>query len=91
MSTRSKARLKSHVVSLNDYDIIREINRGGFGVVYLIERKDDHQKFAAKVNIQKLTPEQDKFISREIGILIRVQSPTIIRFYGFSLQDFQGN
>lgn len=80
--------IQSHVVSPKNYEVIKEINRGGFGVIYLVENKENKQLFAAKVNLQGSTSltDQDKFISREIGILIRVQAPTILRFSDFHFQ-----
>ena len=88
----SRTKIRSHLINLKDYKVIKEISRGGFGIVYLVENKKSHQRFAAKVNFQQPTSmdEGDKFISREIGILVRVQAPTIIRFSGFSLKDFHG-
>lgn len=32
-----------------------------------------------------------KMINREIGIMMRLQHPTIIQFYGYSLKDFEGH
>ena len=90
MST--KTRIESHTVNLKHYKIIREISRGSFGIVFLVEHQTTHQRFAAKVSSQssKQYHELDKLISREIGILLRVQAPTIVRFSSFSLTDFQG-
>ena len=82
------------LINLEDYSIVNStpINRGAFGIIYLVENKTTHEKYAAKVNLQSSDSmsEQAKFITREISILIRLQGPTIIPFHGFSLTDFGG-
>ena len=79
---KTSSSIRSYVVNLNDYQQIHEINRGGYGIVYLVESKKDHRQYAAKVNIQgvKSISEQEKAISRELSILIRVQAPNITSF-----------
>ena len=79
-----------HTIDLEDYKIVDKnpINRGAFGIIYLVENRTSKQRFAAKIITTSSSIQQEILVSREISILIRVQSPTIIRFYGFSPQDF---
>ena len=44
-----------YIVDVNDYEVISEINRGSFGVVFLVKNKATNVNYAAKVN---LIPEQ---------------------------------
>ena len=86
------SKTQSHIIDLEDYKIVgdKPINRGAFGFIYLIENKTSKQRFAAKIITTSSSIQRGILVSREISILIRVQSPTIIRFYGFSPQDFGG-
>lgn len=40
------------------------------------------------VNMHKDEAQYNKMENREIGIMIRCQHPTIIKFYGYSFKDF---
>lgn len=86
-----KTKIRSKIVNISDYKVIREIKNGAFGIVYLVEDLKTRQRLAAKVNISNSGSINDSMISREIAILIRIQSPTIIPFFGFSLKDFFGS
>lgn len=82
-----------YIIDVNDYEVINEISRGSFGVVFLVKNKATNVNYAAKVN---LIPEQTaiksskQIVSREVKILIQIQHPTIIQFRGFSFKDFSG-
>lgn len=83
------AKFESYTIDINDYQCIGLLNSGAFGDVYLVENKTDHRQYAAKVNKKRSTSTNSLSLSRELGLLIRVQAPTIIRFYGFSSTDFE--
>ena len=93
MSIASNIGIQDRLVNLDDYQVIQEICPGiGNSTIFLIEHKHDGHRLIAKVMPnERLTEEQSTQISREISILLGMQSPTIVRFYGFSLQDFNGN
>ena len=79
-------------VCLNNYQKIREISKGGFGCVYLIRKKNTNEYYAAK--IIKYFNEETTYklmINREISIMMRITHSTLIRFIGYSLEDFEGN
>lgn len=81
--------LKKYIVDLKNLKSIERISSGSFGTVYLAQDSKTGHKFAAK--ILHFEVEQDKkLINREIGIMIRNQHPTIIKFYGYSMTDFEG-
>ena len=72
-------------INIEDFNICHLLNSGAFGYVYLVE---DHtsKKYAAKViDSNNIDP---KMIIREIGILISVKHPTIVKCFGYSLVDF---
>ena len=78
------------MVELNDYDIVQNINQGGFGVINLVRNKKSGEEYAAKSNLIQNKSQNKTFILREVRILIQVQHPTIIQFRGFSYVDFYG-
>lgn len=76
-------------IDLKKYSVIKEVNHGNFGVIYLIEEKATNKKYAAKVNILDVEDKDyTKCVLREIKILANVNLPTIIGFQGYSLSDF---
>ena len=81
--------LKKYLVNLNNLKTIERISSGAFGTVYLVQDKKTKQKYAAKM-IHSEAEQSKTLINREIGIMIRMQHPTIIKFYGYSLTDFEG-
>lgn len=81
-------------IDINDYEIIKKINQGGFGIIYLVKNKSTKEELVAKVSLVDTggsNSRHNQFVRREIGILMRVQHPTIIPFRGFSFNDFNGN
>ena len=70
-------------MNINDYNIINQIESGVFGLVYCVQNKQTKEKYAAKViNTNNEELQSKKLINREIGIMIRCQHPTIIKFNG---------
>lgn len=82
--------LQKYLIDLNDLTNIERISSGGFGLVCLVQDKKTHQVYAAKIIHSSETEQNKVMINREIGIMIRMQHPTIIKFYGYSLTDFEG-
>lgn len=85
--------VKGFLITPNDYEVIKFINRGSFREVNLVENKTTHKQFAAKTILDSdgTNQETSKLISHEISILSRfhVHVQTIIRFYGYSTKDFK--
>ena len=76
-------------IDINDYNIVHQIQSGGFGLVYEVQNKKTKLNYAAKVlNTHSDESQYKKMINREIGIMIRCQHPTIIKFLGYSYIDF---
>ncbi|KAK8845890.1 hypothetical protein M9Y10_020818 [Tritrichomonas musculus] len=65
MSSRSKKRSSDYLIDLNDYEIVRNINRGGFAVINLVRNKKTGEEFAAKTNLIQNKSQNKIFISRE--------------------------
>jgi serine/threonine-protein kinase len=66
-----------------DYRLIREIGRGGMGIVYLAIHRPSRSRVGLKTITPALAapPEQIRRFLREAGILCRIQHPHIIRFF----------
>ena len=67
-------------VFLDNYDVIRQLGKGGYGKVYEVKNKKTGEiracKHLSKLNIKNL----EKF-EREINILIKTDHPHIIKLY----------
>ena len=79
-----------YLIDLSKYEITEKINHGAYGHVVKIKNKKTEEEYAAKIIYDTTTEYDKKMINREIGILIRLQHPTLIRFIGYSLKDFLG-
>lgn len=89
-----------YMLDINDYEIVKLISKGGFGIIYLVRNKnkntdndeDTDNELAAKVNLIDITPNESimnqQMVYRELTILMRAHHPTIIQFRGFSPIDF---
>ena len=78
-----------YLIDLKDYQRGKYLNHGSYGDVAKIINKTTKEEYAAKF-IHEIEGEYTKLtINREIGIMIRLQHPTLIRFVGYSLKDFE--
>lgn len=78
-------------IDINQFEKIKRIKKGRFGAIYLVRDKQSGNQYAAKVIDCDDNVEQcKKLIDREIGIMMVMNHPTIIKFISFSLEDFQG-
>lgn len=87
----SKKPADKYIIDIKDYQLVRNINSGGFGTINLVKNIKNGNIYAAKTNLIPNKTQNKLFISREIRILIQIQHPTIIQFRGFSYLDFNGN
>ncbi|KAK8871756.1 hypothetical protein M9Y10_007496 [Tritrichomonas musculus] len=84
-------RYQKFLFDINDFKIVQEIESGGFGSVYSVQNLKTDEICAAKVILtHKDEAQYKKMINREIGIMVRSKHPTIVRFIGYSPQDFKG-
>lgn len=73
---------------INNYEIVSNISNGGFSKIYKIIDLNTNEELVAKTIFSSKTT--NLMIYREIKIMIHFQSPTFIKFYGYSLTDFDG-
>lgn len=78
-----KELVRSHEQPIQGYQIVKELGRGGLGVVYLAIRSRDGKILALKTIIPTVAPSQteiDRFI-REANILKELKHPNIVGFH----------
>lgn len=69
------------------YEMVKEIKRGGYGIIYEVIEKKTRKKYAAK-SFNSLDDSAKSAIKREIEIMMSLQHPAIIQFHCFFLYDF---
>lgn len=81
-------------IDLSKFEKKERIGKGGFGKVYIIQKKSSKKFYAAKISIQKLenpSAKEMRDISREVNIMSKLQHPSILKFIGYSPIDFKNN
>lgn len=82
---------KQFKIDINRYEKLKRINRGGFGFIYQVRNKETGNLYAAKVIDCGDDQEQcNKMIDREVGIMMSINHPTLVKLIGYSTVDFQG-
>ena len=71
---------KSKGLFLDDYDVIKQLGKGGYGKVYQVKNKKTGEIRACKHLSKLVLKNLDKF-EREINILINSDHPNIIKIY----------
>ena len=75
-------------IDINKFEMIKPINRGGFGIIYKVREKETGKVFAAKIIDCEDDEKMYDQIKREVTIMMFAQHPTIISFRGYSKIDF---
>ena len=91
-SRDSRSRRQNQLcLDIRNFKVINLIRKGGFSSVFYVEDENTKLQYAAKVITYNNDEEKYRtMINREIGIMIHAQHPTIIKFFGYSLKDFDG-
>lgn len=82
-----------YLIDINNYQIISQINSGSYGSVFLVQNNTTKKLYAPKtLNFTGDENLYKKMVNREIGIMIRCQHPSIVKFFGYSIKDlYSGN
>ena len=71
---------KSSGLFLDNYDVIKQLGKGGYGKVYEVKNKKSGEIRACK-HLSKLSIKNLEKFEREINILIKTDHPNIIKLY----------
>ena len=71
---------KSSGLFLDNYDVIKQLGKGGYGKVYEVKNKKSGEIRACKHLSKSSIKNLEKF-EREINILIKTDHPSIIKLY----------
>lgn len=85
--------MDQYKIDIKNYKIGDLLGGGAFGEVYKVQDKKTKQVCAAKfikVDDEEQLEEQKESINREIQVMIKVQHPTMLKFIGYTTQDFNG-
>ena len=67
--------------SLENYEILKEIGKGSFSIVYLVKKYSSQKEFALKkVNIIKLTSKERQNSLKEVNFLSEIKDPNVIGY-----------
>ena len=87
---------KDYKFELSRFQIMNLIGKGMFGEVYKIKEKGTGNIFAAKISLSEANYKDGNKslllnLSREVNNMSKLNYPSIAKFIGFSLYDFDGN
>ena len=72
---------------LSKFTKIRELGRGRGGIVYLVENVDDGSLYALKEMYADECQSSITYVNREINVMIRLNHPSIVKFYGYLIDS----
>lgn len=76
---------------LSNYEKIKVVGQGSFGIAVLYKRKsDNHQVVFKQINLNDLTPSERDLAMNEVEVFSKLHHPNIIRFVIFS-RNFNWN
>ena len=82
---------KKVFVDLEKYEKVRIVSKGSMYNFYEIRNKETYEIFTAKITtfaIENLKRDDILKLSREINTISQINHPTILKFIGYSLTDF---
>jgi NIMA (never in mitosis gene a)-related kinase len=69
------------VSTLNDFELLKQVGKGSFGIVYQVKRKKDNLVYALKcINISKMDKKGIESSLNEIRILCSITHPNIVGY-----------
>ncbi|PJF18699.1 STE/STE7 protein kinase [Paramicrosporidium saccamoebae] len=69
-------------INMDEFEFIREIGRGQYGLVLLVQHKPSGKIMALKDLRLEVSPDSVKQVMMELNVLSRAESQSIIEFYG---------
>jgi NIMA (never in mitosis gene a)-related kinase len=73
---------------LADFEIVKTLGRGSFGITYLVKRMEDSKMYCMKqVDLANLTEIEQKNTVKEVFLLASLSSIYVIRYYESSIEE----
>ncbi|TMW47498.1 hypothetical protein DOY81_007428 [Sarcophaga bullata] len=73
---------------LNNYDKLKVVGQGSFGIAVLYRRKSDNQYVVFKqINLNDLTPSERDLAMNEVEVFSKLHHPNIISYLGSFIKD----
>lgn len=88
-----KITVKVKDIYLNEYQKQKSIGSGSFGTVYKVKDLKTGNIFAAKISkvyLTQCTDDDARNLEREVDIISKLKHPAILKFIGFTVNDFKG-
>lgn len=87
---------KDKFLDLSKYSLLNEIGQGAFSNVHRVKENSTGEIFAAKIlkkeiNDEIINSEEMILLLREINLMSSMNHPSILKYIGFSPNDFQQN
>eukprot|EP00731_Ephydatia_muelleri_P026076 Em0018g176a len=80
--------LEKHISRLEiDYDVVEELGRGGYGLVYHVKHKVDHQEYAVKVIKLPSDQKGQENVLKEVKCLSTLSHNNIVRYFNSWKED----
>ena len=90
-SSFNKPIIEEYLIDINDFTIGKTLGIGAYSNVCLCTNNKTNITYAAKILIRQNDDENFSLrFYRELDILIKCKQPTIVKFLGYSLTDFEG-
>lgn len=84
------SQVEQYVISLDKYQIIRQIGEGAYAIVFLVEDKETKKQYAAKVGKFQDEDSRQRCL-RSIEFMGSHHNQALANFVGYSPVDFEGN
>ena len=84
--------LSVNFISLEDYTPICSVGEGQFGVVYKVKQNQNDKIYAAKISKNNIDDIEDSILIdlyREVNIFAKLNHPCILKFIGYSQENFE--
>lgn len=83
--------LIKYQININDYEIVKEINKGKFIITYEVKNKKTQKQYIAKIISNDKASNMNQKYYHEIQKIMKVINPTVIQYLCFSMTDFTGS
>lgn len=83
-----------YLLDINDFENLRDLNRGVYWVVHLVQHKKTQALYASKLNMYKLDDSDDHnklFVFCKLLMLMEVNHPIIAQIQSYFFWDFSNN